>query len=196
MAFLMIDNFDSFTYNLADYILQCGVECCIVRNDTSLDEIQQQTYQGLILSPGPETPHKAGNLMQIIDRYVHTLPVLGICLGHQALGEYFGAELGRADKPKHGKLSYMHCQPDVLFEDMPTEVEVVRYHSLILRNMPASLEILAWTVEKEIMAFRHKSLPVRGMQFHPEAALTQYGLKMINNWLNFAKICSPTTICA
>jgi anthranilate synthase component 2 len=187
--FLLLDNFDSFTYNLADYIAQSGAECHIVRNNASLEYIQQQDYEGIILSPGPETPPKAGCLMQVIEQYAYQKPILGICLGHQALGQYFGGQLARATQPMHGKISHIHCLPDdVLFAGIPEQLSVVRYHSLILNAIPASLETLAWTDSNELMAFRHKTLPIRGVQFHPEAALTEYGLKMINNWLNFARI--------
>ncbi len=187
--FLLLDNFDSFTYNLADYINQCGAECRILRNNASLAEIQQEEYEGIILSPGPETPLKAGYLMPVIEYYATQKPMLGICLGHQALGMYFGAKLVRAAKPMHGKISYIDCLLDkALFADIPAKLEVVRYHSLILDSIPACLEALAWTETGELMAFRHKTLPIRGIQFHPEAALTQHGLKMINNWLNFARV--------
>ncbi len=185
--FLLLDNFDSFTYNLGDYIAQSGADCRVIRNNATLAQIQQNEYEGIILSPGPETPQKAGCLMQVIDYYAARKPILGICLGHQALGQYFGAQLVRAAKPMHGKLSSIRCRPDeALFAGMPPQLAVVRYHSLILNSIPASIETLAWTETDELMAFRHKTLPIRGIQFHPEAALTEYGLKMINNWLNFA----------
>jgi len=187
--FLLLDNFDSFTYNLADYVAQCGADCRVLRNNVSLSEIRQADYEGIILSPGPETPRKAGCLMQVIDWYATRVPMLGICLGHQALGEYFGASLIRATQPMHGKISYIQCKPDqALFAGIPPAIEVVRYHSLILTHLPDCLEALARTDANELMAFRHKTLPLRGIQFHPEAALTQHGLKMINNWLNFARI--------
>ena len=184
--FLLLDNFDSFTYNLADYLAQCGADFRVVRNDVPLPEIRRETYQGIILSPGPGTPRQAGGLMQVIEHYANTLPMLGICLGHQALGEHFGAKLERAAKPMHGKVSHIKCLPDAVFAGLPATLEVVRYHSLVLQSLPATLETVARTAEGEIMAFRHKSLPIRGVQFHPEAALTQGGLKMRNNWLNFA----------
>lgn len=184
--FLLLDNFDSFTYNLADYLAQCGAEFRVVRNNVPLGEITQASYRGVILSPGPGTPRRAGNLMQVVEHYANTVPVLGICLGHQALGEHFGAALQRAAKPMHGKLSRIDCVPDAIFAGLPATFEVVRYHSLVLGGLPATLETVARTAEGEIMALRHKSLPVRGVQFHPEAALTQHGLKMMNNWLNFA----------
>jgi len=186
--FLLLDNFDSFTYNLADYMAQCGAEFRVIRNDTPLAQIQQTDYQGIVLSPGPETPQKAGSLMQVIDYYASVKPILGICLGHQALGQYFGARLVRAAKPMHGKISYVYSESDeALFTGIPASFAVVRYHSLILDTLPPCLEALAQTETNELMALRHKMLPIRAIQFHPEAALTEHGLKMINNWLNFAR---------
>jgi anthranilate synthase component 2 len=185
---LLLDNFDSFTYNLADYIAQCGVKYRVVRNNADLKEVTSEPYQAVILSPGPQTPQKAGNLMQVVDYYVHKIPVLGICLGHQALGVYFGATLTKAIKPMHGKLSSVICVSDYMFNGLPASTTVVRYHSLILENMPATLETTAFTDQGEIMAFRHCRLPVRGIQFHPEAALTAHGLTIINNWVKFNNI--------
>lgn len=185
---LLLDNFDSFTYILADYIAQCGVNYRVIRNNIDPDEITSDLYQALILSPGPQTPQKAGNLMQIVDHYVHRVPVLGICLGHQALGMYFGASLSKAIQPMHGKISTVTCKPDYIFDGLPASTRVVRYHSLILENMPDSLQTTAITDQDEVMAFRHCSLPVRGIQFHPEAALTAHGLRIISNWVKFNNI--------
>jgi anthranilate synthase component 2 len=185
---LLLDNFDSFTYNLADYIAQSGAETNIMRNNKSLDEIKRHDYQAVILSPGPQTPEKSGNLMAVIHYYVAHLPVLGICLGHQALGVYFGARLVKAHQPMHGKISSITCSKDYLFKDIPRQMQVVRYHSLILEQLTEPLEIIATTTKQEVMGLKHKYLPVRGVQFHPEAALTLHGLKMIENWLKFNKI--------
>lgn len=185
---LLLDNFDSFTYTLADYIAQGGATCKILRNTISLDEIKQQSYKAVVLSPGPQTPQLAGNLMEVIDYYVGQVPVLGICLGHQAIGCYFGASLVKAFQPMHGKISAVSLQNDYLFEHLPRQTHVVRYHSLVLENMPPELEVIASTSQLEVMAIRHKALPVRGIQFHPEAALTSNGLKMITNWINFNKL--------
>jgi len=185
---LLIDNFDSFTHNLADYVRQCGAEVTVVRNNAPLPDLESGVFQSVILSPGPQTPRLAGNLPSIVERCVHRLPVLGVCLGHQALGEYFGAALGRAAYPMHGKVSRVVRENDPLFEGLPAAFGVVRYHSLILEGLPPVLESIARTEDGELMALRHRYLPVRGIQFHPEAALTEYGLEMIRNWLNFARV--------
>jgi len=185
---LLIDNFDSFTYNLADYIAQCGGQCQVLRNNVSLSQIKKHEYQAVVLSPGPQTPGQAGNLMQVIDYYVQHLPLLGICLGHQAIGTYFGSTLEKADQPMHGKISTISLKNDYLFDQIPQQTNVVRYHSLILGQLPPALEIIALSGRQEIMAIRHKTLPVRGIQFHPEAALTLYGIKMIENWIKFNKL--------
>jgi len=184
--FLLLDNFDSFTYNLADYLTQCGADLRVVRNNVPLSKIRRGDYRGIILSPGPGIPQNAGGLMQVVGHYAGRLPMLGICLGHQALGQHFGAKLERATQPMHGKMSYITCGPDAVFVGLPARLSVVRYHSLVLTHLPDTLEVTAQTDAGEIMAFRHKSLPVCGVQFHPEAALTQDGLKMVGNWLNFA----------
>jgi anthranilate synthase/aminodeoxychorismate synthase-like glutamine amidotransferase len=180
---LLLDNFDSFTYNLADYLGQCGVNCKVLRNDVGLNEIQRFEYQGVVLSPGPGTPQQAGCMREVIEYYHRKLPMLGICLGHQALGEFYGAVVTKAIRPMHGKISEVITYPDALFTDIPERIRVVRYHSLLLQALPEPLECVAETDDGEIMAFRHHDLPVRGVQFHPEAALTQYGLQILRNWL-------------
>lgn len=185
---LLLDNFDSFTWNLADYIHRLGVDCEVVQNDRPLSEIQKIPFQALILSPGPQTPAKAGCLMEVIGHYHQQLPILGVCLGHQALGEFFGASLQKAAQPMHGKLSTINCNPDYLFDGLPRQMQVVRYHSLLLKDLPNSLEAIAKTASGELMALRHKQLPIRGVQFHPEAVLTEGGLAMLKNWLSFNKI--------
>ncbi len=180
---LLIDNFDSFTYNLVDYFTQLGIKVHVAQNNVPLNDITNETYKAVVLSPGPETPLKAGNLMAIIDHYVDKLPILGICLGHQALAAYFGAEIIKAIKPMHGKISKINCKNIGIFKELPKIIEVVRYHSLVCSNMPNCLEVIAETDEKEIMAFRHILLPIEGLQFHPEALLTEHGLQMLYNWM-------------
>jgi anthranilate synthase/aminodeoxychorismate synthase-like glutamine amidotransferase len=179
---LLLDNFDSFTYNLQDYLYQTGLSCEVVRNDVPLDKIILKNYQAVVISPGPGKPADAGNLLSVIDHYQNKLPMLGICLGHQALAGYFGAVVKKADYPMHGKVSQIKCYPDPIFNSMPDHINVVRYHSLITENIPPALKVLAYTSENEIMAFRHISLPIYGLQFHPEAVLTEYGLQLLKNW--------------
>ncbi|MFD2512759.1 anthranilate synthase component II [Pontibacter locisalis] len=185
---LLLDNFDSFTYNLVDYFGQAGVKAEVVRNDVPLEEIKQLPVKAVVLSPGPGVPQKAGSLMDVIHYFHERVPMLGICLGHQALGEFFGAKLEKGIKPMHGKVSQIICEPDPLFNGLPLQMPVVRYHSLVLRQTPQDIVPLAHTAEGELMAFRHKTLPLYALQFHPEAALTTYGLQMLQNWVSIANI--------
>lgn len=180
---LLLDNFDSFTYNLVDYLAQCGHSCKVIRNDTSPEEISRMSFDAIVLSPGPETPEKAGVMNQLIAKYYCQLPILGICLGHQALGQFFGAKLEKAIKPMHGKISRISIDNhDDMFLNLPDRVEVTRYHSLVLKSIPAHLKVIGTTDEGEVMAIKHRQYPVRGIQFHPEAVLTQEGLRMLKNW--------------
>ena len=185
---LLLDNFDSFTYNLVDYFDQLGVETLVLRNNLSLAEIKQQEYKGIVLSPGPEKPDSAGVLMQVIDHYLGKLPMLGICLGHQAIGQYLGANLVKADYPMHGKISTIRAQQSVLFQDLPESFEVVRYHSLVLEALPSGLTPTAHTMDGTLMAFEAEDQKAYGIQFHPEAALTQHGLHILRNWARFSNI--------
>lgn len=187
--YLLVDNFDSFTYNLLDYIEQCGAQCKIVRNNTPLSEINQYVYDGIILSPGPGRPEHANHLMSIVQQYFSNLPILGICLGHQALGTFFGAKLNNAEKPMHGKITVTYLETDPIFEHIPSVIDVVRYHSLILDQLPDCLEVIAKSDKEEIMGIKHKTLPIRGIQFHPEAALTEYGFQIIQNWIYYTSKC-------
>ena len=180
---LIYDNFDSFTYNLVDYFRQTGSEIRVVRNNTELQDIEQIPFNGIVLSPGPEKPDKAGNMMDLIGRFHNRLPILGICLGHQALGSYFGAVLSKALQPMHGKISRIYVEPDYIFQGIKTDFNVVRYHSLILSDLPEDLESIARTVDDEIMAIRHTKWNIRGVQFHPEAALSDFGLELLGNWV-------------
>lgn len=182
---LLIDNFDSFSHMLADYLRQAGADLKIVRNDVPLSDLIGQDYEGIILSPGPEVPGKAGNLMAILSYYHDKLPVLGICLGHQAIGEFFGADLVIGEKPVHGKVHGVRKIGDhPVLEGLPYKFNVTRYHSLELRNLPDMLEVILETDQKEIMGIVHRHLPIVGIQFHPEAHLTEYGLELISNWVN------------
>ncbi|RPD46361.1 aminodeoxychorismate/anthranilate synthase component II [Hymenobacter sediminis] len=182
---LLLDNFDSFTYNLLDYLRQIGCEVEVRRNNTPLAELQQLSFDGIVLSPGPGTPAAAGVMPELIQAYHTRVPMLGVCLGHQALGEFFGATLQRSQKPMHGKVSDIEwVRPSPLSTDLPIRMPVTRYHSLVLTQLPFTLEALAYTAsEGEIMALRHRTLPLYGVQFHPEALLTPNGLALLGNWV-------------
>lgn len=169
---------------LADLVRQAGVELKIVRNDTSLEEIQAIEFSALILSPGPGKPDQAGNLMQIFEEYYKKVPVLGVCLGHQAIGEFFGAKLVKNEIPIHGKVHQVRKTANHPFmEGMPECFNVTRYHSLQLGEIPTTLKVLLETPKGEVMGLVHQDLPILGIQYHPEAFLTEYGLKLIQNWV-------------
>jgi anthranilate synthase/aminodeoxychorismate synthase-like glutamine amidotransferase len=184
---LLLDNFDSFTFTLADYLRQLGADVIVRRNDVSLADLNVPEYGGVVLSPGPGTPAAAGVMPALIAAYYQMVPMLGVCLGHQALGEFFGAAVVRAARPMHGKVTTMRCDvADPLFAGLPPEQPVTRYHSFIVSEpLPAALLALAHTTgpQPELMALRHRVLPLYGVQFHPEALLTPHGLAMLGNWL-------------
>ncbi|MBD2713859.1 aminodeoxychorismate/anthranilate synthase component II [Microvirga sp. STR05] len=191
MRLLLLDNFDSFTYNLLDYFRQLGCEVEVVRNDTPAAALQERQFDALVLSPGPGTPASAGNMMQVLADWHQRVPVLGVCLGHQALGEFFGATLARAARPMHGKVTELDVATDEpLFQGLPARLSVTRYHSLIVKDLPPTLRALAHTADtnREIMALRHTTLPLTGVQFHPEALLTTHGLAMLRNWVRYCII--------
>ena len=171
-----------------DYFAQLSVEIEVKRNDVSLTEIDHGNYCGVVLSPGPEKPDSAGNLMAITSHFLARLPILGICLGHQALGIASGAQLIKAAKPMHGKLSEIMTEPGILFDGISKKIEVVRYHSLILKDVPEAYVATASTQSKELMAMESIGLKACGIQFHPEAVLTEYGLQMLRNWVSFYNI--------
>lgn len=182
---LLIDNYDSFTYNLADYLLQLGVRCTVVRNDDAamacLGEIE---CDGVVLSPGPQTPVEAGFLMDAVHFYATRRPVLGVCLGHQALGQHFGGRVRRAVRPMHGKASMIRHEGHWLFEGLGDRFQAMRYHSLVVDNLEGSgLRAIAWAPDGEIMALEHQELPLVGVQFHPESILTIGGKALLNNWI-------------
>jgi anthranilate synthase component II len=186
---LLIDNFDSFSHMLADLILQTGQELKIVRNDVSVESLQDLPFDGLILSPGPGRPATSGNLMQILETFHQTKPILGVCLGHQAIGEFFGAKLIKNDQPTHGKVRMVfRHQSHPCLDGLPDEFSVTRYHSLQLTDLPEALSPLLKTKKGEIMAIAHTYLPIFGIQYHPEALLTEYGLEIIQNWLQWADL--------
>ncbi|WP_215224282.1 anthranilate synthase component II [Echinicola shivajiensis] len=183
---LLIDNFDSFSHILADYFLQTNMELKIVRNDTPLALLKEENYEALVLSPGPETPDKAGNLKEILAYYHNKLPVLGVCLGHQCIGEFFGAKLIKGEKPVHGKVFRVNkVKEHPVLKGLPDSFMVTRYHSLEIKDLPEELEVVLETDRGEIMAMAHKQLPIFGIQFHPEAHLTEFGLEIIQQWADF-----------
>lgn len=185
---LLLDNYDSFTYNLVDYFGQLGLEVKVCRNDTPLEEIKKLTFSGLVLSPGPGRPKEAGHMMEVLHHYQKQLPVLGICLGHQAIGELLGGHLEKAAYPMHGKVSVLQTQEGILFRDLPREMEVVRYHSLVLKDLPEAVKITSFTSNGEVMSLEEEELMLMGVQFHPEAVLTQHGLQILKNWTRFYDI--------
>ncbi|WP_111669260.1 anthranilate synthase component II [Algoriphagus litoralis] len=181
---LLIDNFDSFSHILADLIRQTGEELRVIRNDVSLEEIEKIDFKGLILSPGPGIPSEAGNLFSVFEKYHRDIPVLGVCLGHQAIGEFFGAELVKNQVPTHGKVHLVRkAKPHFFTENLPDQFEVTRYHSLQLRNLPDCLEVILETESREVMGMAHKRLPILGIQYHPEAHLTEFGLELVRSWV-------------
>ncbi len=185
---LVIDNFDSFTYNLVDYLNQLNITVEVQRNNAPLNELISDKYTGLVLSPGPGVPVNAGYLMEILDYYHTKIPILGICLGHQAIGEFFGGRLIKAKKPMHGKNSFIFHDGDRLFDHLPPKFRIVRYNSLLCDNINTNLQTIASSDTGEVMALKHKELPIYGLQFHPEAVLTQYGLEILRNWKNINSI--------
>lgn len=185
IVLLLIDNYDSFTYNLYDYFCRCGAEVDVVRNDEIQIASIGEKYTGIILAPGPGAPKDAGYMMEIISRYHRTLPIFGVCLGMQAIGEFWGAKLHKAAYPMHGKVSEVNYDKEhPLFASIKEPLVVCRYHSLVLSELDTtSLHTIAHTDKNEPMAVAHKTLPIWGVQFHPEAILTPQGLTLIENWL-------------
>jgi anthranilate synthase component 2 len=188
---LMIDNYDSFTYNLVQYFGELGQEVKVVRNDAlSVDEIAALGAERIVISPGPCTPDQAGVSLEVLDRLSGKLPILGVCLGHQSLGQAFGGKVIRAKSIMHGKTSPIHHTGVGVFAGLPSPFQATRYHSLVVEksSLPDCLEITAWTENEdgsfdEIMGLRHKTLAVEGVQFHPESILTEHGHAMLKNFL-------------
>ncbi len=183
---LLIDNYDSFVYNLARYVNELGFETRVVRNSAiSLEEIKALSPSHLIISPGPCTPNEAGISLAAIQEFAETLPILGVCLGHQALGQAFGAKVIRAKRPMHGKASLIEHVQKGVFVGIENPLPVARYHSLIVseENFPGDLEITARCERGEIMALQHRQYPLVGLQFHPESILTSSGYALLKNFL-------------
>jgi anthranilate synthase/aminodeoxychorismate synthase-like glutamine amidotransferase len=183
---LMIDNYDSFTYNLVQYLGELGQDLKVFRNNKiTIAEIEEMKPERIVISPGPCTPKEAGISIDLILHYAGKLPVLGVCLGHQSIGEAFGGDVIRAPYLMHGKTSMIHHDGKTIFRGLPNPFEATRYHSLIIKRdtLPRSLEISAWTEDGIIMGVRHKQFKVEGVQFHPESILTNVGKDLLRNFL-------------
>jgi para-aminobenzoate synthetase component 2 len=184
---LLLDNYDSFTYNLAQYLGQMGQELEVRRNDKiSLDEIEDLSPHFIVISPGPCTPKEAGISVPLIERFAGKIPILGVCLGHQAIGAAFGGRVIRAPKIMHGKTSDIHHDGKTIFRGLPQDFVATRYHSLIVERetLPGDLQISAETSDGTIMGLRHRTLRVEGVQFHPESVLTEPGFRLLQNFLS------------
>ena len=184
---LMIDNYDSFTYNLVQYFGELGEEVMVFRNDAiSADEVLSVEPQHIVISPGPCTPNEAGVSVPMIDRYSGKVPILGVCLGHQSIGQAFGGKIVHARELMHGKTSPIFHNNKGVFHGLPSPFIATRYQSLVIEreSLPDCLEITAWTEDGEIMGIRHKTLSVEGVQFHPESVLSEYGHKLLENFLS------------
>ena len=187
----MIDNYDSFTFNLVQYLQVLGAEVQVVRNDAmTVEEIERLAPQRIVISPGPCTPNEAGVSLQVIERLGPTTPILGVCLGHQSIGQAYGGKVVRAGRIMHGKTSPIRHQGRGVFAGLPDGYEATRYHSLVVErgSLPQALEITAWTENEdgsfeEIMGLRHREHPVEGVQFHPESILTEHGHALLRNFL-------------
>ena len=191
---LVIDNYDSFTYNLVQYLGELGAETRVVRNDSiGIDAINDIKPQRILISPGPGTPDSAGISLAVIERFAEHIPILGVCLGHQAIAQAFGGTIGHAKRIMHGKTSQIHHTGIGLFADIKSPFQATRYHSLVIKeeSLPECLETSAWTEldnhhREEIMGVRHRSYPTVGVQFHPESILTEHGHKLLKNFLEDA----------
>ena len=183
---LMIDNYDSFTYNLVQYLGELGEEVVVHRNDEiTLEGVEKLNPARIVVSPGPCTPNEAGISVPLIKDFAGKIPILGVCLGHQAIGQALGGRIVHAKELMHGKTSAIHHDGKGVFGDLPDPFTATRYHSLVIEraSLPAVLEVSAWTEDGEIMGVRHKSLAVEGVQFHPESILTEHGHRLLKNFL-------------
>jgi len=183
---LMIDNYDSFTYNLVQYVGELGEELQVYRNDKiTLEEIERLNPEYLMISPGPCTPNEAGISMEAIRHFAGKIPILGVCLGHQSIGQVFGGKVVRAERLMHGKTSDVFHDGKTIFQDIPSPFTAARYHSLLVEeiSLPDELEVTARTADGEIMAVRHRDYPIEGVQFHPESIITQHGKQLLKNFL-------------
>lgn len=190
----VIDNYDSFTYNLVQYLRELGATVVVYRNDQiEVEQLQRESIQALLLSPGPGNPDSAGITLSAIDTFVGQLPVFGVCLGHQSIGQHFGGTISHAKQIMHGKLSQVHHNGEGVFANLPSPFTVTRYHSLVIspESVPDCLSVTAWTVDddgklEEIMGVRHRTELVEGVQFHPESISSEHGHALMNNFLRYA----------
>lgn len=191
LRLLLIDNYDSFTYNLVQYFGELGAELTVWRNDAfTLEDVRRLAPDAIVVSPGPCTPNEAGRSVAVIRELGAEVPLLGVCLGHQSIGQAFGARVERARLPVHGKTSALRHTGADLFAGLPDEVQVTRYHSLLVRELPEELVATAWTTDPEeevVMALRHRDFPIYGVQFHPESVATPQGLAMLSNFLDLVR---------
>jgi anthranilate synthase/aminodeoxychorismate synthase-like glutamine amidotransferase len=188
---LIVDNYDSFTYNIVQEMGELGAEIAVHRNDQiTVDEIRKLSPSHIVISPGPGFPKDAGISGDVIRSFGTSTPILGVCLGHQAMGEVFGGVVTHAKKQMHGKISMIHHDSDPLFNGLPNPFQATRYHSLIVEmaTLPKDLVVTAWTEDDEIMGLRHKYLPIVGVQFHPESILTTNGIRILQNFLQTTSI--------
>ncbi len=186
---LLLDNHDSFVYNLDRYLKQLGQATLVVRSDAiTLDAILRLDLDAIVISPGPKAPDDAGCSMEVVRRLSNQIPILGVCLGHQAIGQAFGGKIVRANQPMHGKSSMIEHNDSRLFQNIPNPFQVGRYHSLVIdpEALPDNLKVTAWTPDQTIMAIEHTSMPVFGVQFHPESILTEDGYQLLTNFLSAA----------
>jgi len=184
---IVIDNYDSFTYNLVQYLGELGANIKVYRNDKiSIEKIEKLAPKKIVISPGPCTPSKAGISKAVVDNFSETIPILGVCLGHQAIGETFGGKVVRAKKIMHGKISEISHDNKSIFKNLSNPFIATRYHSLVVErdSLPDCLEITAWTKDKTIMGIRHKKYPTEGIQFHPESILTKEGKLLLQTWIS------------
>ena len=183
---LMIDNYDSFTFNLVQYLGELGARLDVRRNDrVTLPQIRRMRPTHIVISPGPGSPKDAGISNEVIRAFAGQIPILGVCLGHQCIGEVFGGQVVRAERLMHGKTSLIHHDKRTIFRGLPNPFEATRYHSLLVRRetLPATLAITAWTDRREIMGLKHKAHPIWGVQFHPESIMTKAGKQLLKNFL-------------
>jgi anthranilate synthase/aminodeoxychorismate synthase-like glutamine amidotransferase len=184
---LVIDNYDSFTYNLVQCLLALGAQCLVRKNDaTSVSDVRASDPDGVLISPGPGAPSDAGVTLHLIQALAGSLPMLGVCLGHQAIAQAFGGRIERAAKPIHGKTSPVSHDGRGVFRGLPSPLDATRYHSLLVArtSVPGAFEVSAETATGEVMGLRHRELPLEGVQFHPESILTEHGPQLVQNWLS------------